>query len=785
MKYKILLLSFLLSIFLRNEVFAISAYPYPVTIKQVDNTELTIQLVGDEFFHYTQTTDGLLIQRNEKEIFEYVDLNSENKITLSGVKVNDVTKRASKEIEYTKSLREKRVKEKSLEIKSKNSKKLVEENTVHASTLNVTAIPVTGTKKVLCILIGYQDRAFSKTQSNFNNLMNQTGYNGTGSVKDFYKENSYNQLDLNVTVVGPYTADYNMAYYGANDANDNDINPQALIVEALQKADPSVNYADFDNDGDGKVDGVHVIFAGYDEAFSGVSPNAIWSHRWAIPGLTLDGKLITDYSCSSELKYYTGNTICGIGTACHEMGHIFGASDFYDTNEGQVNDGDYKGTGVWDLMASGGWNYNYGDKPAHFNPYTKTQTFQWATLQNITLDNVITLYPANSNGNSFYRLNTFTPGEYFLIENRQKLGFDAGLPGDGMLVYHVHRFFNGYSQTNNITHPQRFYPVCASATQNPNSTPASYGDINNAGCPFPGTSSKTSLTRQTMPGLISWAGEGTGFDFQSIYKNGNNIVLNPKTYYPISGASQLCSQATYTISPPPGSSVTWSSSPDNIITLPNPPTGQSITVTKTGNGQVTLTALINNNVAISKNIWLGAPATPTDMSGIYNGQNFGSGGMYSLSITGGDNLQYEWVVYGAQIIEGQGTDRITILTETVYGDTPIYLNVSARVGNACGWGGYISRSGYVLGDPGPIHRISPNPTPESGTVTIEQISATDNATTEDWTLEVYDTNQTLKQTKKVKGVRITKINTSGWQKGIYFIRIKTGKKVETQKLVVQ
>lgn len=324
------------------------------------------------FFHYTQTTDGLLIQRNSKEIFEYVDLNSDGTVTLSRIKANDVTKRTNKEIEFIKSLREKNVKEKWIEIQNKKSMTQIVENISQTTLLNMAA-PITGTKKILCILIGYQDRAFSKTQSNFNNLMNQTGYNGTGSVKDFYKENSYNQLNLDVTVVGPYIADFNMVYYGANDANGNDINPRALIIEALQKANTDVNYADFDNDGDGKVDGVHVIFAGYDEAASYFS-NCIWSHRWTIPGITLDGKLITDYSCSSELRSYTGNTICGIGTACHEMGHVFGASDFYDTNGNDAGDGDFIGTGKWDLMASGNWN-GYGDKPAHFNPYIKTQTF--------------------------------------------------------------------------------------------------------------------------------------------------------------------------------------------------------------------------------------------------------------------------------------------------------------------------------------------------------------------------------------------------------------------------
>lgn len=287
MKYKILLLSLLLLNTLSNKVLAISAYPYPITIKQADNTELTIQLVGDEFFHYTQTTDGLLIQRNEKEVFEYADLNSYDILVPSGIKANEITQRTNKEIEYVKSLREKKVKEKWIESLNKKSKAQMKENTLQTTLLSMSS-PITGTKKVLCILMGYQDYPFIKTQSNFNNLMNQTGYNGTGSVKDFYKENSYNQLNLDITVVGPYIADYGMAYYGTNDANGNDINPRALITEAVQKANPDVNYADFDNDGDGKVDVVHVIFTRYDEATSGIDAT-IWSHKWAIPG-TLQGE---------------------------------------------------------------------------------------------------------------------------------------------------------------------------------------------------------------------------------------------------------------------------------------------------------------------------------------------------------------------------------------------------------------------------------------------------------------------------------------------------------------
>ncbi len=271
-----------------------------------------------------------------------------------------------------------------------------------------TARNATGTKRALCILIGFPDRPFVKTQGEFNNFMNQSGYNAAtaiGSVRDYYLENSYNQLNLNITVVGPYTADHNMACYGENIYNASgrrirDIRPQDLIKEALLKADPDVNYADFDNDNDGTVDGVHVIYAGYAEAAGG-GAETIWPHKWTVSGVSYDG------------------------------------------------------------------------------------------------------------------------------------------------VYHIHSQISPDSQDNNIAHPQKIYPICASATQNPTNTPNSYGNINSGGCPFPGTSNIRSLTFTTTPRLSSWSGASTGKDIQFITEVGSNItfVVNPR----ISGPSTVCDQATYTI----------------------------------------------------------------------------------------------------------------------------------------------------------------------------------------------------------------------------------------------
>ena len=95
----------------------------------------------------------------------------------------------------------------------------------------------------------------------------------------------------------------------------------------------------------------------------------------------------------------------------------------------------------------------------------------------------------------FYQINTTTTNEYFLIENRQKQGFDTYIPGNGMIIYHVHSGVNQVGNKINATHPQRMYPVCASATMDPTSNPSSYGNINSQGCLGPIVKKLHLLTR--------------------------------------------------------------------------------------------------------------------------------------------------------------------------------------------------------------------------------------------------------------------------------------------------
>jgi M6 family metalloprotease-like protein len=300
-----------------------------------------------------------------------------------------------------------------------------------------------------------------------------------------------------------------MAYYGENDSDDFDKNPWDLAREAALFAfnQPGINPEDYDNDGDGYIDAFHIIYAGYgEEAGGGI--NTIWAHESWVTPITFGNKKFSVYSCSPELRNSSGSSLTHIGVICHEMGHVFGAPDFYDVDGSEG--GEFLGTGNWDLMAGGSWNgvnSRDGSCPAHMNMYLKIG-LGW--VDPIILD--ITHNNSNINMENSAKnpvaciFNTPVAGEYYVLENRQKEGFDSGIPGTGLLIYHVSLneddFYN--NEVNN-SHPQKMYPVCASAIMKlPGNSASSYGSINSGGCPFPGTSGKTSFTDLTTPASLTW-----------------------------------------------------------------------------------------------------------------------------------------------------------------------------------------------------------------------------------------------------------------------------------------
>ncbi|MCG8700331.1 MAG: M6 family metalloprotease domain-containing protein [Bacteroidales bacterium] len=617
---------------IKNEVKAVTAYPDPVKITQPDGSELTVQLKGDESVKWAETYDGYTLLYNKKGVFEYAISDGEGGITPSGIaavqertpQVDNLLAQTPKRLRYSSS-------------QVSMLKSIMNMKSAEAS----QAFPTTGNRKLVCILMGFTDKSFTKTNAQFNSLFNQVNYSvgsATGSVKDFHLESSYGQFNLDVTVAGPYKASKNMSYYGGNGINGRDQNPRALVREAVDAADPDVNYANFDNDNDGNVDGIYVIYAGYGEEAGG-GANAIWAHAWGITTVTRDGKKISRYSCSSELRGSSGSNITAIGVICHEFGHILGAPDYYDTDYN--TGGNFAGTGRWDMMAAGSWNDN-GDTPAQHNAFTKVYVYGWANATTLSSKTDVTVKNSIDN-KSFYQINSTTNNEYWIMENRQKKGFDASIPGHGLIIYHVHKDVANVGNKINATYPQKMYPVCASASSNPGSSPSSYGSINSGGCPFPGTSNKTSFTDATTPHMKSWAGNNTNAPITNITESGGVIKFKFKgggsggDTQPPSKPSNLASSNVTSSSV----DLSWSASSDNVgVTGYDVYQGssvvKSVTVTK-----ASITGLSPNTTYSFSIKAKDAAGNESDASNILTVKTSPVQPQYCNSK--GDNSSYEWI----------------------------------------------------------------------------------------------------------------------------------------------
>lgn len=505
------------------------AYPKKINFRQPDGQYVKIHLYGDEYFHYGLTEDGYSLLLNKSGYFVYATKDSEGNMIGSSIVASDIQKRDVQARDFLNKT-PRQLTFSNLQLKKMNE--TVRKRNEASARKNIVSRgvkkKVTGDKRVLVILVNFNDKKFTCTRDDFNRLMNQTGYTSQGargSVHDYYKEASGGQLNLTCDVVGPYTLSRDMAYYGKNiDGYANDANPQEMAKEAVALADTDVDFSEYDSDNDGMIDGVHIIYAGYGEEAGGDS-DCIWAHKWVASG-EHDGVTLHEYSCSPELRSNYGTKMTHIGVICHELGHVLGCMDYYDTN--YSTDGRYSGNGQWDIMGSGNWNDD-GACPAGFNPYVRCYDFGWC--EPVMLD-----YPQSvsivSGEQTVYRLDTKTGNEFFLLENRQQTGFDSYLPGHGLMVYRVRVDANGTVIGNsgnviNATHPQNMYPVNAGTTYAlPDSRPESYGSTDTPACPFPGAFNNTSLGDETVPSIKSLNGLYTDRWISNISEDNGTISFD-------------------------------------------------------------------------------------------------------------------------------------------------------------------------------------------------------------------------------------------------------------------
>jgi M6 family metalloprotease-like protein len=490
--------------------YGVPAAPDELKLAEPDGSKLIAFLKGDGAVHWYQTPDGYTIIKGKNGYFEYAEHDAQGNLKTSGIRVNNKNKslpsvsnilvNTPKDLRY-----------------SKSQVETLKNNFLPVSTNEPSnAFPASGTLNLLLILIDFPDRAHTFPSDNFNNLMNQTGYNGTGSFKDYYSANSFGQLNIVTTVTGWYTASHNHDYYcddclGAN----KNVTYKELVREAVDAAEADgVDFSGYDNDGDGVVDGVMVIHQG-EGAERGDLRN-IWSHSSSLGFLSVsyDGVIINDYTLNPE----TSNGLMGtIGVLCHEFGHNLGLPDYYDT--------DYAGSGGqsfdlgnWDCMANGAYN-NGSATPANHNSYSRN-ILGWQTAQELTTASKVTLLNAAQNNISYY-YSTPTANEYFWVENRQQISgtFDQYIPGHGMLIYHIDMNHAGWN--NNTINTNPLHNAMDIEEADNIKTSATY-----TGDPFPGSSNRTSFTDNTVPNANAWSNSATNKPITNLTENSGLVSFD-------------------------------------------------------------------------------------------------------------------------------------------------------------------------------------------------------------------------------------------------------------------
>lgn len=511
---------------LAASAFAVPAKRVKRQVQQPDGSVLTVMLRGDENFHYTSTEDGQPLVQRADGAYCYATLDSNGKLTASAQVAHDVESRGAAELSFLNYYTAESQKVRSLGMeraKQRNARRmarLANRGVVDASGKPVRrvmagatggeGIGVTGKRKGLVILVNFKDKKMQSkhTQAEWNDYFNKVGYNkygNNGSVHDYFYAQSYGKLDLEFDVIGPVTVSKNMASYGANDAQGNDIDPAGMIKEAceLAYAKEKMDMSQYDWDGDGAVDQVYVIYAGYGEAAGGEA-NTIWPHEWDIQGggysLVLGGQRIRTYACSSELNGGNGTDISGIGTACHEFSHCMGIPDFYDTAGGGCF-----GMDAWDLMDYGSYGGD-GYEPTGYNTYEKWVS-GWIEPTILTEPCYIkNMKPLSDAPEACVVFNEANKNEYYIFENRQLKGTDVALPNHGMLVIHVDYdqkvWFD--NEVNNTSNHQRFTVVPA---DNKLTSETVSGDT------YPGTTKSTELTDTSKPAATLFNANSDGRKF--------------------------------------------------------------------------------------------------------------------------------------------------------------------------------------------------------------------------------------------------------------------------------
>lgn len=399
-------------------MWAVPAKRTPVTIDLGNGAQAEVTLHGDEDFHYMTREDGQWVRIEDGQLvpMEPMEVAAQENVRSASARA----RRAPEAVQ--------------------------------------TATPLNLAPYGLVILVNFSDVQMQPENTlaaweEFFNSDNYTYQGATGSARQYFIDQSMGQYQPRFDVVGPVTLSNTQAYYGGNNAMGNDQRRQDFARDACRAAynQYGVNFAKYDNNNDAVVDFVYIIYAGQGEADGG-GENTIWPHTgWLGGSLTLSNKKINCYACSNELRQASGLLYRdGVGTFCHEFSHVLGLGDHYNTSSQSSRE--TKLMGNWDIMDHGSYN-NASRTPAGYTAYERF-FFGWlkptllnhpATMElgaiNTTNEACIITETAQTN----FKGNDPNPTEFYMLENRQKTGWDKYIPGHGLLITRIDYRYNVWS----------------------------------------------------------------------------------------------------------------------------------------------------------------------------------------------------------------------------------------------------------------------------------------------------------------------------------------------------
>ena len=532
----------IITVLLTALIFITEAVGGPVrntlaTYTQPDGKSFTVNVLGDEWMRVRTTGNGCAIVKEDDGWWCYAVYDSDGRIESTGYHVGDKVPEnvlvSSRKIPFD-------------ALSKRSSKRRLPALQDRAGLLESTRRNVTVTKggegtikmKAIAILVEFNDVKFQHSKEDFEKLLNEPGYMGTGSAKDYFEDQFGDGWEFSFDVSEIITLDWPVKHYGENTADDEDIRPWDMVADACRAADKStdIDFSLYDLDGDNVVDNVYVFYAGKSESENTEETELIWPHQYYIysgtPGinLTLDGKRIDRYACSAEIT--DTRSLTGIGSFCHEYAHTLGLIDLYDTDYDQS--GGWS-AGVWkttSLMDGGNYNNNSATPP-NFNCIER-EILGLSEPVVIEEGNTYTLDPIQKSGTCF-KLDSGTEGEYYLFECRSNEGWDEFIGGQGMLVYHIDKrateTINGidYSRwhVNTVNAVQNFQCADLIEADGRSDLITGYEDFRRSirGVFFP-QDNVTSITHEGTPALTFRYGKSPDISIAGIKRDGNDVIFS-------------------------------------------------------------------------------------------------------------------------------------------------------------------------------------------------------------------------------------------------------------------